>query len=78
MIDRLNKLKTELEAVLSELQGLKDRYQDLYDKRSERWQESENGEECQEKIDHLGDAIFPFDFFDMDEVIDAYKEYSKL
>ena len=78
MINRLNKLKTEIEAVLSELQRLKDKYQDLYDKRSERWQESEKGEECQEKIDHLDDAIFPFEFFDVDEVINAYKEYNNL
>ncbi|MEI6061244.1 MAG: hypothetical protein WCR72_11075 [Bacteroidota bacterium] len=56
-------LLIELEKVAERLSVLKDQRQEIFDNRSERWQESEKGEAFQEitdEIDNLLDSITDF------------------
>ena len=63
-MNRIEKLRSKLEEIQEEINNLASEMQDTYDSRSERWQESERGEEYQEQIEALvgaslsvGDAV---------------------
>lgn len=55
-MNRIEKLRSKLEEIQEEIDILASEMQDTYDSRSERWQESETGEEYQETIDALEEA----------------------
>lgn len=55
-MNKVEKLRSKLEEIQEEIDNLASEMQDTYDNRSERWQESETGEEYQEKIDALEEA----------------------
>lgn len=69
MIKRLKTAKEQIKSVLNECNKRKDRLEYLYESRSERWQESEKGEEVQDKINYLDDAIFELE--DVESSIDT-------
>lgn len=59
-IRTLKKFADDAEAIITKIQELKEQMdtlketcQETWDSRSERWQESEKGEEAQDKIDNL-------------------------
>lgn len=56
MSKKIQKIWDRLEAIRDELESLEAEAQDTYDNRSERWQESEKGEEYSEMISALVDA----------------------
>lgn len=55
-MNAIEKLRSKLEGIQEEIDNLASEMQDTYDNRSERWQDSETGEEYQEKIDALEEA----------------------
>ena len=55
-MSKLGKIKDKLEALQAELTEMAEEAQDTFDNRSEKWQESEKGDEFQEKISALEDA----------------------
>ena len=55
-MNRIEKLRSKLEEIQEQIDNLASEMQDTYDSRSERWQESEKGEEYQETIDALVEA----------------------
>lgn len=55
-MSKLGKIKDKLEVLKAELTEMAEEAQDTFDNRSEKWQESEKGDEFQEKISALEDA----------------------
>lgn len=55
-MSKLGKIKDKLEALQAGLTEMAEEAQDTFDNRSEKWQESEKGDEFQEKISALEDA----------------------
>jgi hypothetical protein len=53
--------KAAIQMALTLLEQTADEMRDYYDERSETWQESERGEEHQERIDALDSLISEFD-----------------
>lgn len=55
-MSKLGKIKDKLEALQAELTEMAEEAQETFDNRSEKWQESEKGDEYQERISALEDA----------------------
>lgn len=53
----MNAAVSELEGAAANLQDILDELQEKFDGRSEKWQESEKGEEAQAELDVLQEAI---------------------
>lgn len=56
MSKQIAKISDKLTDIQAELEILAEEAQEYYDNRSEKWQESEKGDEWQEKISALEDA----------------------
>jgi len=56
MSKQIAKISDKLTNIQAELEELAEQAQDYFDERSEKWQESEKGDEWQEKISALEDA----------------------
>lgn len=54
MLKKMNNFIAELEGRLEEIQTEKDRLEDVFNDKSERWQESANGDLMSNEIDCLG------------------------
>lgn len=61
---RLANIEDDLETALEEIDTFQTMLQDTFDERSEKWQESEKGEEYQEFIDSVEERV--------DEIRDVY------
>ena len=72
MSKKIQKILGKLEEIHKELEILQEEMQDTYDNRSERWQESEKGEEYMEQIDALEDAASS-----VRDAIDYLSDYSE-
>jgi len=56
MSKKIEKITAKLEEIQSELTGMAEAAQEYYDERSEKWQDSENGDAWFDKISALEDA----------------------
>lgn len=56
VVARYDAIRERLAALEEELSELEADAQDYYDARTERWQDSENGQRWQEMVDEIGEA----------------------
>ena len=75
-IGKLIDIKQDLEALTEEFVTIVDELQDSFDEKSEKWQESENGEKAAMKIDDFGSVKDTLESLvqDVDELVDNIGE----
>ena len=54
---RLNDIASAIELAKSDLETLKDEIEEAYDGKSEKWQESEKGQEASQEKDNIENAL---------------------
>lgn len=65
-LTKIEKLAKTLTDAKQTLESIRDEERDIYDRRSESWQESEKGEKQDENVSYLDDACS-----DLETVIDS-------
>jgi uncharacterized coiled-coil DUF342 family protein len=77
LLERIEQLKTDIDALASEIETIKDEEQDYYDNMPESFQDGDKGQRAQEAIDALDNAQQTLEGFDCDDVISSLQTASE-
>ena len=60
-VKKIKAIYSKLEQIQSDLQAINETYQDAFDRKSAKWQESEKGEILSNRISYLDSALADID-----------------
>lgn len=82
-LKKIKNLIEELKSDLSKIEEKKEAKENIFEDRTENWQESEKGEAFREEIQELEDLHLEFETFigdlesDLDDIIEKFEEHGQ-